>query len=105
MKNYELKIANHPAQARNPLTNVPLVDENGEPVPLFPKQRSVKFDGVVVAYVSEECNVQIIRHGLGQVIEDEIFALVEKELGPVAKSHVIAKPVEVEVDEDDEEEF
>ena len=105
MANYELKITNHPAQARHPFTNEPLFDNDNNPVPLFPNERSVRLDGRIIAYVTEERNVLFIvpLERLG-VIADEAKALVEKELGPVAKTAAVPMPVEVvktESDEDD----
>lgn len=92
---YTLTMGNHPAQARHPLSGEPMFDSDGEPVPLFPNERSVRLDGHVIAYVSEAGNIgyRIPSSRLGEAITSEIVELVAKEFKPVKK---IASPPEVD---------
>jgi len=99
MSDYTLTIENHPAQARHPITGKPLF-RAGVPVPLFPDERSVRLDGVVIAYVSDKKNVLFIvpESRLGPIAAEAV-ALVERELGPVKKTTSVT---EVEPDDDGE---
>mgnify|MGYP003649087883 CR=1 FL=1 len=36
-----VELTQHPAQARHPVTNEPLFDDHGAPVPLLPTQRAM----------------------------------------------------------------
>ena len=112
-KSYELTIGNHPAQQRHPLTREPLFDEDGNPVPLFPDQRSVKLDGTVIAYVGknrqgDKWNVCFLHpHKALGVIAQEACDLVNSELGPVAGSAAPLPPPEreePEIEEPDDDE-
>ena len=51
-------ISPHPAQARHPVTDEPLVHSRGElkgqPVSLLPKQRAVRLDGIMIGYYCTE---------------------------------------------------
>lgn len=80
--NFELK--NHPAQARHPFTKEPLFND-GQPVPLFPKQRALAFDGRIIAYISEYGNVGFIvpQERLGEVIVDEAKKFINENFTPV----------------------
>jgi hypothetical protein len=91
---YEITLGNHPSQARHPVTNEPLTDKAGQPVPLFPDQASVKLDGFVIAYVSCNNNVQFLApfSRLPQQLRDEVVALVENERGPIGK---VSAPADV----------
>ena len=102
---YKLTLENHPAQAVHPFNRQRLFDADGKPVPLFPKQRSVKLDGRVIALVNESGHISFIvpLSKLG-VIADEAKLLVGNEFGAVGKVFAIAeRTIPVEVDEDEDE--
>ena len=103
MSDYKLTIGPHPAQARHPITNEPL-EKDGQPVPLFADQFSIRLDGKIIAYVLPGNRVAflIAESKLGSVIVNDSLALVEKEFGSVA-AHV-SPPImpDIEPDEDDE---
>ena len=104
-ESYELTIGNHPAQAAHPFTRKLLVDENGDPVPLFPKEKSIRLDGRVIAFVNEGLDINFIvpLSKLG-VIADEAKALVKSELGGIGQSNAIAdRTIPIDVDDDETE--
>lgn len=90
---YQLEITNHPAQARHPFSKLPLVDNDGVPVPLFPDQRSIKLDGRIIAYVSEKRNISfLIPLGRLGVIAKEAEELVANQMGPVPNVNAVPEP-------------
>ena len=101
MAKIELRIINHPAQARHPFTNQPLVDDQNRPVPLFPDQRAISIDGGgILAYVvpvkaAGTWKVLFIKpkQQLGVIVE-MACKLVEEQLGPIEKKHVITELAE-----------
>lgn len=104
---FNLRLANHPAQARNPVTNAPLFDADGVPVPLFPDQRSVYLDGFLVAYVNASGNISFImpESKLTAPIVQAIRDLVSSEFTPAGTVNHVPDLPEVEADDwDDEEE-
>lgn len=111
--NFELR--NHPAQARHFATKQPLFDGDGKPVPLFPDQRALFFDGWQVAYAiptadGKSCKVcyTLPEETLTAAVIEAGKKFVHENFLPVVGMHVIApppEPVEVyteEYDEDDE---
>lgn len=102
---FELK--NHPAQARHFKTGEPLWDDLGNPVPLFPEQRALYFDGFLIAYIvpdGDGCKTLFIvpEERLTKAVVDAAIEYVNAEWLTVGVVHCIAEPVEVEEDEDDE---
>lgn len=59
-------LRNHPAQARHPVTDAPLFEEDGTPVPMITDQKTVMLDGFQVGYITVagpgRGNVQFTRH-------------------------------------------
>ncbi len=81
-----VELRQHPAQARHPVTNDPLFDEDGNPRPLLPDQRAVYWDDICIGYAS--------KHGVAFTIEVsqvpewlqvEVGDLVEAEFGTCPK--------------------
>ena len=66
--NYQLILANHPAQAR--FAGKPLFDDDGAPIPLFPDQRSIRLDGRVIALVSQS-RLSFIVEGIPEAIKSQ----------------------------------
>lgn len=88
-----IEIRNHPAQSRNPITDAPLFDAAGQPVPLFPDQRSIYVDAHMVALVQPASgNIQFTRH-----LDDSVRPLIVEEarrlLGLPATQGVTAAPI------------
>lgn len=101
---YKLEICNHPAQARHPLNKKPLFKDD-KPVPLFPKERCIKLDGTIIAYVNEHRKVMFLfpPSKLG-TIQDEAIKLVRDQLGDPEKVVPMTEPpVELEEFVEDEE--
>ncbi|MCP4478676.1 MAG: hypothetical protein GY818_11345 [Planctomycetaceae bacterium] len=88
----------HPAQARHPVTNVPLFDDDGQPRPLLPESRSIWWDGVMVGYCSKHGATFTLE--VSQVpdwVRDEVEELVSVEFGDCPKvSMLIDTPEEAE---------
>ena len=100
---YSLTIENHPAQARHPFTSEPLVDNDGLPVPLFPDQRSIKLDGRLIAYVSNERKIMfLVPLGKLGVIAKEAEELVNKEMGAVQKVTSVREPAPETIETEDD---
>jgi hypothetical protein len=77
-----VELTQHPAQARHPVTNEPLFDDHGAPVPLLPNMRAVRLDGFVIAYASKHGICFTIGHSkLPQTVKDSAVGLVESEFG------------------------
>lgn len=94
---YELTIGNHPAQARHPVTNELLFDNDGVAVPMFPDQKSIRFDGTIVAYVANG-NLLIINSRLPSAIVDEMKDLAAT-LGDVNQVSTVPEETNGEDDE------
>ncbi len=74
----------HPAQARHPISNAPLFDDDGKPVPLLTDHRAIRLDDFVIGYAS--------KHGITFIVPinkvpDWVYKtavdLVSKEFGEV----------------------
>ena len=106
MSNYKLTIENHPSQMRHPITQEPLFDKDGKPVPLFPDQKSIRLDGRIIAYMILETKKVLWimpKHKLGP-IADEGLELAEAFFGKVEGEHSPPEMEEtVDDDVDDEE--
>ena len=78
-----LELRPHIAQARNPVTDQPLVDSEGQPVPLFPNQRSIFLDGALIGYVCEppKRGLAFIVRGVPEQVIEETKKLVALEFG------------------------
>lgn len=101
---YELKIGNHPAQADHPIKKgEKLFDNDGHPVPLFPKQKAIYLDGQVIAHVTTARKVVFLVpiETLTEHIRDVALSLVDAELGPPTGAFVIPKIETQAQDEDD----
>lgn len=89
----QVEIRNHPAQARNPVTDEPLVDAAGKPVPLFPDQRSIYVDGHMVAYAQPKTgNIQFTRH-IDDAVQPLIVASARQLMGLPPLQGVAAAPL------------
>lgn len=97
----DFSIGPHPAQARHPLTNEPLFDTEGQPVPLITDQTTLRLDGKLIAYISTG-GVSFIypRLALGEAVYKEALRFIAENAG-VPKT-VSAVP-EIEIDEDEDE--
>ena len=77
-----VELTQHPAQARHPVTNEPLIDDHGAPVPLLPTQRAIRLDGFVIGYASKHGICFTIGESkLPQTVKDSAISLVESEFG------------------------
>jgi hypothetical protein len=75
-----IELKQHPAQARHPVTNDPLWDDDGNPRPLLPSQRSVVWDGAIIGYASKNGIAFTLESSkVPDWVRDEAKALVEKE--------------------------
>ncbi len=77
-----VELTQHPAQARHPVTNEPLFDDYGAPVPLFPNMRAIRLDGFVIAYASKYGICFIINKSkLPETVKDSAASLFRSEFG------------------------
>ena len=77
-----VELTQHPAQARHPVTNEPLFDDHGAPVPLLPTQRAIRLDGFVIGYASKHGICFTINESkLPETVKDSAIFLVESEFG------------------------
>lgn len=85
----------HPAQAED-IHGKKAVDKDGKPVPLFPDERSIYADGILVGYVGSapERIPMFIHHACGADAEfvAEVKELIKKEFGvtPTRSTNVTA---------------
>ncbi len=81
--NLHMELRNHPAQAQ--FKGKPLVDENGDPVPLFPDQRSVYVDGQCLAYCDSKPGggIRFTEH-VDPPVADAVEQYVRQHIGEVA---------------------
>lgn len=91
------------------VTKEPLFDNDGKPVPLFPDQRAITFEGRYVGYVNAKGDIAFIvpETQLTAPVVAEARALVAKEFQAGGKCHIVPDVVEPEEDdewEDDEDE-
>ena len=81
-----VELTQHPGQARHPVTNEPLIDDHGAPVPLLPTQRAIRLDGFVIGYASKHGICFTIGESkLPQTVKDSAISLVESEFGTKPK--------------------
>ena len=86
-----VELTQHPGQARHPVTNEPLIDDHGAPVPLLPTQRAIRLDGFVIGYASKHGICFTIGESkLPQTVKDSAISLVESEFG--TKPNVVTVP-------------
>ena len=86
-----VELTQHPGQARHPVTNEPLIDDHGAPVPLLPTQRAIRLDGFVIGYASKHGICFTIGESkLPQTVKDSAISLVESEFG--TKPKVVTVP-------------
>lgn len=88
-----IELRDHPTQARHPITNEPLIGEDGRPVPAFPDDRSVWLDGVSIGYTSVTGPITLIT-AVSPTIATAIIAHVESELGHAPRK--LAQPLSAE---------
>ncbi len=50
----QIEFRNHPAQARHPVLNTPLFDNEGKPIPLIKDQWAIYLEGVMVGYCKDD---------------------------------------------------
>ncbi len=76
-----IEIRNHHAQARHPITKERLVDDAGEPVPLFPFLRTFYLDGHMIGQTGDppEYRLLFTVAGLPDQVKKEISRLVCEE--------------------------
>ena len=111
----KIELRQHPAQAQHPVTKKPLFDEHNDPVPLFPKQKSIWMLGddetpdVLIGYVSEPpaLNVNIIKppkfFGSAEILEN-IREQIGQKIGTDGHGgQAINEPENTEADEEDDE--
>lgn len=85
---YELKIDDHPAKARHPVTGEILV-KDGKEIPLFKDQKCIKLDGRIIGYVLPNNSVSFImpKSKLGE-IANEAIAMAREQCGEVCYGFV-----------------
>ena len=108
MDEYELTITDHPSIADDPTRPGEKLYKDGKPVPVFPDQRCLRFNGQAIAFVSKrntgELMVSFFGFGgtLPQSVKDEAVALAETEFNqPVEKAYQVSA-IQPAPDEDDE---
>lgn len=106
----QFEIKPHPAVADHPFERgKKLHDAKGNPVPLFPDQRALYFDGWLIAYIvpsGDGCKTLFIKPEsvLSKTVIDAAREFVAENYQPISGGHVIADPVETpDEDEDDDE--
>jgi len=74
----KIELRPHPAQARNPVTDEPLFNEDGSPVPLVPELRSIWLDGQMIGYTGSPPKrpISLIVKGVPDSVVDKIKAVV-----------------------------
>jgi hypothetical protein len=88
-----IEIKNHPAMGK---------DVAGNLSPLFPKAAAIYYDGILIAYVSEENSVSFIKpiNRITEAVRDEALELVKAERGPVGETRAVPNdPPQIEEDE------
>ena len=94
----KIELRNHPAQARHPVNNRPLVDQQGNPVPLILDQHGIYLEDVLLGYCGKEPDRPIsLIVPVDETVRDEVFAHVEKHVGTPRN---IAQPPKLVVDND-----
>ena len=107
MSDYQLTITNHPAIADDPTRPGKKLFKDGEPVPLFPKQRMIRFNGKGVAFVSKPAEeLKLLFYGFGgtlpEQIKQECVELAEQEFNCQANPANVITPKQPAPIEDDE---
>lgn len=91
----EIELRPHPSQARNPVTDEPLFNEDGSAVALFPDLRSIWIDGQMVGFTGDPParSVLLIARGIPEVVVAKIKSVVcdEFDLDEIEK---VASPAE-----------
>lgn len=89
--NLTIELKNHPAQAQ--FKGKPLVDENGDPVPLFPNEHGVYVDGQCLAYCDKQPGggIRFTEHVPAPVAE-AVEEYVRQHVGEVAAVGIPPKP-------------
>lgn len=97
-----IEVKDHPARASHPITHEPLLDDNGNPVPLFPEEKSVWLDGSMVAYIGSPPGRALMfitpKERLGAYVVDRI-----REQVLVQTNHEVKKLVSVPEPQDEPE--
>ena len=89
-----VELTQHPAQARHPISNAPLFDDDGKPVALLPDPRAIRLDYFVIGYASRHgINFIVPKSKLPDWVYNTAVDLVEKEFGAVPN---VSAVVEVE---------
>ena len=96
-----VELTQHPAQARHPISNAPLFDDDGNPVGLLPDHRAIRLDDLVIGYASRHgINFIVPKSKLPDWVYNTAVDLVEKEFGDVPN---VSAVVEVETPTEGEE--
>jgi len=96
-----VELTQHPAQARHPISNAPLFDDDGKPVALLPDHRAIRLDKLVIGYASRHgINFIVPKSKLPDWVYNTAVDLVEKEFGDVPN---VSAVVEVETPTEGEE--
>ena len=96
-----VELTQHPAQARHPISNAPLFDDDGKPVALLADHRAIRLDNFVIGYASKHgINFIVPKSKLPDWVYNTAVDLVEKEFGNVPN---VSAVVEVETPTEGEE--
>ena len=96
-----VELTQHPAQARHPVSNAPLFDDDGKPVALLADHRAIRLDKLVIGYASRHgINFIVPKSKLPDWVYNTAFDLVEKEFGAVPQ---VSKIPEVKTPTEGEE--
>jgi len=96
-----VELTQHPAQARHPISNAPLFDDDGKPVALLPDHCAIRLDDLVIGYASRHgINFIVPKSKLPDWVYNTAVNLVKKEFGDVPN---VSAVVEVETPTEAEE--
>ncbi len=99
-----IELRNHPAQARHPITQEPLLYDDGKPVPLITDQRSIYLDGYMVGYCHASGSWIAFIRDLPEAVQDEIRKVVTDTLGAVQRVNTVPTLAQRTIDELDDDE-
>lgn len=94
---FDLELRNHPAVQRHPLDrSKPLIDNDGDPVPLLPDHRAIYFERRLIAYVVPSGAISFIipASKLGRPLMDAAAELVGQEFKEVPSVNAVSDLIE-----------
>ena len=96
-----IELREHPARARDPVTNEILTDEQGNTIPAITDTRSIWINGMLAGYYGTKspCNVMLIRE-YPDAIKAMVVKHVEQNVGAVK---VLTAAPELFADEEGDE--